>query len=79
METVAETGFTFLAVGAAIVLAAMATALLLGHYVFRLSTDDLFGIASGVTGNPAILVHANRTIPSERIDVAFATIFPYEP
>ncbi|MDQ1348733.1 MAG: putative transport protein, partial [Acidobacteriota bacterium] len=76
VETVAKTGFTFLAVGAAIVLGAIATVMLLGHYLFRLSTDDLFGVVSGTTGNPAILVYANRTLASDRIDVAYATIFP---
>ena len=76
VTTVAETGFTFLAVGAAIVLAAVVGVLLVGHFAFKMSTDDLFGVASGTTGNPAIVVYANRTLPSERIDVAFATIFP---
>ena len=50
--------------------------MLLGHYLFKMSTDDLFGVVSGTTGNPAILVYANRALPSDRIDVAFATIFP---
>ena len=71
-----KTGPTFLAVGAAIVLGAVVAALGLGHYAFGMSTDDLFGVASGVTGNPAILVYANRALPSDRIDVAFATVFP---
>jgi putative transport protein len=76
VATVATTGFTFLAVGAAIVLAAIVSVLLLGHFLFKMSTDDLFGVASGATGNPAIVVYANRAIPSDRVDVAFATIFP---
>jgi putative transport protein len=50
--------------------------MLLGHYLFKMSTDDLFGVVSGTTGNPAILVYVNRALPSDRIDVAFATIFP---
>jgi putative transport protein len=76
VETVAKTGLTFLAIGAAIVLAAIAIAMLLGHFLFKMSTDDLFGTASGVAGNPAILVYANRALPSDRVDVAYATIFP---
>ena len=76
VETVSETGLTFLAIGAAIVLGAVAIAMLLGHFLFGMSTDDLFGAASGVAGNPAILVYANRALPSDRIDVAYATIFP---
>lgn len=76
VATVADTGLTFLAVGAAIVLGGVLAALLVGHLVFHLSTDDLFGVVSGVTGNPAILVYANRALPSDRIDVAYATTFP---
>jgi putative transport protein len=76
VTTVAKTGFTFLAVGAAIVLGAVLGVMLVGHTLFKMSTDDLFGVVSGTTGNPAILVYANRVLPSDRIDVAFATIFP---
>jgi len=76
VKTVSQTGLTFLAVGAAIVLGAVLSVMALGHYVFRMSTDDLFGVASGTTGNPAILVYANRALVSDRIDVSFATVFP---
>jgi len=76
VDTVAKTGLTFLVLGAAILLGAVVAVMLLGHYVFKLSTDDLFGIVSGATGNAAILVYSNRAIPSDRIDVAYATIFP---
>ena len=76
VETVSKTGPTFLVVVAAVVLGAIVSVLGLGHYVLRMSTDDLFGVASGATGNPAILVYANRAVASERIDVAFATVFP---
>jgi len=31
---------------------------------------------SGTAGNPAIVVYANRALQSDRIDVAYATIFP---
>jgi putative transport protein len=75
-DTLARSGFVFLAVGAAVVLAAILFVLLVGHYVLKLSGDDLFGVVSGTTGNPAILAYANRALPSDRIDVAFATIFP---
>lgn len=76
VDTVSRTGLTFLLIGAAILLAAVVAIMLLGQYVFNLSTDDLFGIVSGATGNPAILVYANRAVPSDRIDVSYATIFP---
>lgn len=76
VDTVSKTGLTFLLIGAAILLAAVFAVMLLGHYVFKLSTDDLFGVVSGSAGNPAIVVYANRAVPSDRIDVAYATIFP---
>jgi putative transport protein len=76
VRTVADTGLAFLAVGAAILLGAIALVMLAGHFLLKMSTDDLFGVVSGTTGNPAILVYANRATPSDRIDVAYATIFP---
>ena len=38
--------------------------------------DDLVGVASGATGNPAILVFSNRMAPTERPDISYAMIFP---
>jgi putative transport protein len=76
VATVSQTGFTLLGIGAAILLSAILTIILLGHFVFKLSTDELFGVVSGAAGNPAILSYANQTVPSDRVDVAYATIFP---
>lgn len=76
VATVAQTGLTFLGIGAAIVTVAVAVVMLLGQWLARIHTDDLFGMVSGSTGNPAILVYANRAMASDRIDVAYATIFP---
>ena len=38
--------------------------------------DDLVGVASGATGNPAILVYSTRMAPTERPDIGYAMIFP---
>jgi uncharacterized transporter YbjL len=38
----------------------VAIVLLVGHFVLRIPFDDLLGGASGVTGNPAIVVYAAR-------------------
>jgi len=76
VDTVSRTGLTFLGIGAAVLLGAVVSVMLLGHYLFKMSTDDLFGVTSGTTGNPAIVVYANRVLQSDRIDVAFATIYP---
>jgi putative transport protein len=76
VKTVSQTGFTMLGIGAAILLAMIVVIMLLGHFVFKLSTDELFGVVAGSTGNPAILSYANQTVPTDRVDVAYATIFP---
>ena len=75
MTTVQETGFLFLAWGAAILLAVVLTTLLVGH-VLKIAYDELLGIASGVTGNPAILAYASRAVPTDRPDIGYALIFP---
>jgi len=38
--------------------------------------DDLVGVASGATGNPAILVYSTRMAPTDRPDIGYAMIFP---
>jgi putative transport protein len=38
--------------------------------------DDLFGVVSGVTGNPGILAYASRAAPTDRPDIGYAMIFP---
>jgi putative transport protein len=76
VETLSTTGASFLLMAAAIVIGAFLTVMLLGQYVFRMSTDDLFGVTSGTGGNPAILAYANQSVPGDRIDVAFATVYP---
>jgi putative transport protein len=76
LTTVAKTGPVLLLIGAIVVLSAVALVLLVGRYVLRIPYDDLLGIASGTTGNPAILVYANRMAPTDRTDISFAMIFP---
>jgi putative transport protein len=76
VETVADQGLVYLTIATGIILAAMLVAFLAGQYVLKMDTDDLLGVASGVAGNPAILVYANKTVASDRIDAAFATTFP---
>jgi putative transport protein len=50
--------------------------MLVGHYLMRIPYDDLVGVASGATGNPAILVYGTRMAPTERPDISYAMIFP---
>jgi len=76
VRTVAQTGPTMLVIGAVVLLATVAIVLLVGHYVMKIPYDDLIGVASGATGNPAILVYGTRMAPTERPDIGYAMIFP---
>jgi putative transport protein len=73
--TVAESGFTLLLLGAIIMLALIVVTMIAGQ-LLAVPADDLFGIVSGVTGNPAILVYANRAVPTDRPDIGYAMVFP---
>ena len=76
VTTVASQGPLLLLIGAAVLLTTVAIVLLAGFYVLKLPYDDLLGVASGATGNPAILVYATRMAPTERPDIGYAMIFP---
>ena len=76
VKTVSETGFSLLLIGVAVLLATVLVVLLVGYYVLKIPYDDLLGVASGATGNPAILVYGTRMAPTERPDIGYAMIFP---
>ena len=76
VRTVAESGFTMLFIGVAVLLTTVFIVLLVGHYILRIPYDDLVGVASGATGNPAILVYSTKMAPTERPDIGYAMIFP---
>ncbi|MDR7036045.1 putative transport protein [Methylobacterium sp. BE186] len=76
VTTVAETGPLMLLIGVAVLLTTVAIVLLAGFYLLGIPFDDLLGVASGATGNPAILAYSARTAPTERPDVCYAMIFP---
>jgi putative transport protein len=63
-------------IGMAVLLTTVAIVLLVGHYLMRIPYDDLVGVASGATGNPAILVYSTRMAPTDRPDIGYAMIFP---
>jgi putative transport protein len=52
------------------------TVLLIGYYVLGMNFDDVLGIASGATGNPAILAYASQLAPTGKADIGYAMIFP---
>lgn len=76
VETLTAKGFLFLAISTAVILMPMLVLFACGHVLLRMKTDELLGATTGVTGNPAILVYANRMVQSDRIDAAYATTFP---
>src|SRR5262249_165948 len=76
VRTVTETGFLLLLIGVAVLLTTVLIVLLVGHYLLKVPYDDLLGVASGATGNPAILVYSTRMAPTERPDIGYAMIFP---
>jgi putative transport protein len=76
VRTVSESGFTMLLIGVAVLLTTVLIVLLVGYYLLRIPYDDLVGITSGATGNPAILVYSTRMAPTERPDIGYAMIFP---
>ena len=76
VKTISETGFSLLLIGAVVLLTTVLIVLLVGYYVMKIPFDDLIGVASGATGNPAILVYGARMAPTERPDIGYAMIFP---
>ncbi len=76
VRTVADSGLTLLFIGAAVLLVTVLIVLIVGYYVMKIPYDDLVGVASGATGNPAILVYSSRMAPTERPDIGYAMIFP---
>jgi putative transport protein len=76
VKTIAATGPTLLLIGVVLLLVTVAIVLLIGYYLMKIPFDDLLGVASGATGNPAILVYSNRMAPTERPDIGYAMIFP---
>lgn len=49
---------------------------LIGHYLLRIPFDDLVGILSGLAGNAAIVSYASKEVPSERVEIAYAMVYP---
>jgi putative transport protein len=63
-------------IGIAVLLTTVFIVLVVGYYLMKIPYDDLVGVASGATGNPAILVYSTKMAPTERPDIGYAMIFP---
>jgi putative transport protein len=75
VTTLATQGPLMLIIGVLVLLTTVAI-VLFGGLALKLPFDDLLGVASGATGNPAILVYAGRIAPTDRPDISYAMIFP---
>jgi putative transport protein len=75
VATVATQGVPILVGGAAVLLTLVAI-VLCGGWLLRIPFDDLLGVCSGATGNPAILSAASRLAPTDRPDIGYAIAFP---
>ena len=76
VKTVSDSGMLLLLDGAVVLLSTVIIVLAVGYYLFKIPFDDLVGVASGATGNPAILAYSLRMAPTERPDIGYAMIFP---
>jgi putative transport protein len=76
VRTIAESGFTMFFIGIAVLMTTVLIVLIVGYYLMKIPYDDLVGVASGATGNPAILVYSTKMAPTERPDIGYAMIFP---
>jgi putative transport protein len=76
LQTVSDSGALLLLIGAAVLLTTVIIVLVVGYLLLKIPFDDLVGVASGATGNPAILAYSARMAPSERPDIGYAMIFP---
>jgi putative transport protein len=76
VQNIGGSGLYMLLAGMVVLLTVVLTVLLIGYYVLGMQFDDVLGIASGATGNPAILAYASQLAPTGRADIGYAMIFP---
>jgi putative transport protein len=76
VQNIGGSGLYMLFAGIAVLLTVVLTVLLVGYYVLGMQFDDVLGIASGATGNPAILAYASQLAPTGKADIGYAMIFP---
>jgi len=75
-DTVTETGFLMLGLGALVLVALVLPILIIGLFIYKMPYDEVAGIVSGACGNPAILAYSNKLAQTDRPDLGYAMIFP---
>ena len=76
IEQVRHSGFGFVFAGIIVLVTVVLIILLVGYFLLKMDFDDLLGIASGATGNPAILAYCNSLAPTGKPDINYGMIFP---
>lgn len=76
VEQVRHSGLDFVFAGMIVLLTVVLIVLAVGYFIVKMNFDDLLGIASGATGNPAILAYGNSLAPTGKPDLNYAIIFP---
>ncbi|WAL59720.1 aspartate:alanine exchanger family transporter [Thermocoleostomius sinensis] len=76
VATVQETGVVLLGAGMVITLTIVLVAMAIGLGLWRTPFDDLLGVVAGVTGNPAILAYASRSVSNNQPELGYAVVFP---
>ncbi len=72
---VAQTGLQMFGLGALVLAALVLPILIIGLLVYRMPYDEVAGIVSGACGS-AVLAYASKLTPTDRPDIAYATIYP---
>ena len=75
-QNIAGAGLSLFVAGVITVAVVVLTVMFVGYYILKMNFDDLLGIASGATGNPAILAYGNQLAPTGKPDIGYAMIFP---
>jgi putative transport protein len=76
VEQVRHSGFEFVFAGMIVLLTVVVIVLVVGYFLLKINFDELLGIASGATGNPAILAYGNSLAPTGKPDINYAMVFP---
>jgi putative transport protein len=75
-NTIQETGMSFVILSAILLIPLVFFPLLVGHFLMKMPFDDLFGVTSGLAGNAAIVSYATKAVPSERVEISYAMVYP---
>ncbi|NGZ67690.1 hypothetical protein G6Z92_11975 [Vibrio aestuarianus subsp. cardii] len=76
VNNIAGAGLSIFIAGIVELAVVVLVVILIGHFIFKIKFDELLGIASGATGNPAILAYGNQLAPTGRPEICYAMIFP---